>query len=390
MLARLLRRACLASLLLVLAGCSSSSSPAPDPTPAPPVASTEPDAGPAPEAPNALATSADALFTEAESKKTFAGTVVVVDGGKIVLEKAYGTAHVAPDAKNAADTIFRIGSVTKQFTATAVLTLAAEGKLAVTDPLSKHFPDYPTEKLTKDGAEVTLHHLLSHTSGLADPRQSDYFKTNVWKKPIDRQEMLRQGMLLDLIDKPGASFKYLNQNFLLLALVIEKVSGQSWEELLTKRFFEPLGMKDTGAFLPASKKARAATGYYEDTGTLMAWSEAKGFGDPDVTFAFGSGQLYSTAHDLALWDRALASGKIAPAIQKQLFTANVSRYGYGWSIEKESGVDIQWHNGAISPLGFSSFVVRVPSKDRFIAYLANRDIDITEALEGKVAALSVK
>lgn len=394
MLTRALRFASL-SLVVSAAACSSSSS-SPDSAPAP--AATEmPTAPPSTEMPpaappNAFATAIDTLFTDAEAKDAFSGSVIVVDGGKQVLEKGYGFADRSAKRKNLPDTLFRIGSISKQFAASAVLALVQDGKLALTDPVSKFFPDYPKENLTSDGAEVTVHHLLSHTTGLPDPLGDATLKKAVWRRAIAPTEQVDAGKKMPLVRKPGTAFEYVNYNFLLAALIVEKLSGEPYESFLKKRFFAPLGMNDTGTVLPASEAARAALGYADDTsGERTTLSDDPVFKDRDVTFAFGSGQIYSTVRDLAKWDRALADEKILPATSRDLlFKPNLDDYGYGWVIQKKAGVTMEWHNGALSPLGFTALVVRVPAKDRFVAYLANLDLDLIQPFEAKVEALAVK
>lgn len=378
------------SLLVAITGiaggaCSSTTveSPPPSPTPQPDPTTTPPTEEPP--APNALADAIDDMIGRAAKKDAFAGSVIVVDGGKQVLAKAYGNANRDAQKANALDTVFRVGSISKQFTATALLALVADGKVALTDPVSKHFPSYPKENLTKDGVEVTLHHLISHTSGLPDPRATSTFKAAVWRRAIAPSEQVGWAETLPLVATPGTSYAYLNYNFLLAALVVEKVSGQSYEAFLKSRFFGPLGMTDSGTVLAGSPLDRSAVGYYDSDGELLAFTDDPSFVDTDVTLAFGSGQVFSTVGDLAKWDRALYGDKILPAAQRDLlFKPNLDDYGYGWVIETKKGVTVEWHNGALSPLGFSSFMVRVPSKDRFVVYLSNIDISRVQPLESKI------
>lgn len=380
------------SLSLLACGASSANEAAS----APPPAEEVPDAGATPDAeakvPNELADAVDALFAAAEAKDTFSGSVIVVDGGKIVLEKGYGLADRATKRKVAPDTLFRIGSISKQFTATAVLALAQDGKLALTDPVAKYFPDYPKENLAQDGTEVTLHHLLSHTSGLPDPRATTELGKIAWRREIAPSEQVDLVKGMPLVAKPGSAYAYLNYNFLLAAMIVEKVSGQSFEAFMKARFFDPLAMKDTGTRLPAADAGRAAVGYYDAAGELAAFTDSPTFKDPDVTLAFGSGQIYSTVQDLARWDRALLGEKVLGASTRELlFKPNLGNYGYGWVVQKKGDVSFAWHNGALSPLGFTALAVRVPSKDRFVAYLANRDLELVQPLfETKITTLAVK
>lgn len=340
--------------------------------------------------PNPLATEVDELFAAAASDDTFSGSVLVIDGGKQVLARAYGAADRTADRANQPTTIFRIGSVSKQFTAAAILLLVQDGQLSLEDPVAKLFPDYPAANLEKNGVEVTIHHLLSHTSGLPDPRQTDAFKDIVWSRAIDPREQVEMAMPLPLVREPGTACVYTNYNFLLAALIVEIVSGQTYETFLRERIFAPLGMNDTGTILAPSRRADAAVGYSLYEGMLSSFADEPYFHDPDVSFSFGSGQIYSTVEDLARWDRALATDTpLTLSMRNRLWQPNLDDYAYGWIVERKPAL-MQWHNGAIAPLGFYSIVVRVPSKDRFLAVLANRDVDLVESFEAKILKLAQK
>lgn len=366
-------------------GCSSSSAPSAEPSPTP--ATDTPDAG-APgddastpgETANPLSTAADALFTEAANAGTFYGTVILVEHGKTIFQKAYGLADRATERANTIDTILHLGSCSKQFVATGILALVADGELAVGDPLSKYFPDYPKENLTKDGVEVTLHHLLSHTSGLPDPRTTDWFAANLFAGPMAPNDQLAAVSAMPLVKTPGTEFAYTNYNYLLLALVIEKVTGQPYESFLKQRFFDPLGMTDTGTILPESKRANAAIPYLKQGKAYQSMTEDPTFADLDYTYAFGSGQIFTTIGDLARWNQAIDDGRTLPAAQRTLlFTPNLGDYGYGWFAQPSGGVDVQWHTGAL-PVGFTSMMIRAPSKERFGAWISNIDYATTTPL----------
>jgi CubicO group peptidase (beta-lactamase class C family) len=318
--------------------------------------------------------------------------VIVVDGGSRVLAKGYGFADRAASRKNTAGTIFRIGSMSKQFAATAVLVLVNERKIALTDRVSKFFPSYPVANLSRDGVEVTIHHLLSHTSGLPDPRNTPAFRDAVWKRPIAPREQVALASSLPLVRVPGSAFEYLNFNYLLAALIVEQVSGRPYDSFLKERFFVPLGMSDSGTVLRGTEAAHAAVGYAEPPSflSLKGGDGRSSSEDPDFTFAFGSGQVYSTGPDLARWDRALAGESVLPAAARDLlFRPNLKNNGYGWVVGTKNGVAFAWHNGALSPAGFTSYMLRVPSLGRFVAFLANRDVDQIEPFETKVEALAV-
>ena len=223
----LLGRSLPALLLLAATASCSVSSGAPAPADGALPASPEPAPGEdAEEAipPNALAVDVDGLFASATEKDAFSGTVVVVDGGEIVLEKAYGLADRETERPNAVDTIFRVGSVSKQFTAAAALALVEDGKLDTRDPVSKHLPEYPEENLEKDGAEVTVHDLLAQTSGLPSMERTAYFEERAFKGPVDQAELLAAISAQPLVRKPGAAFEYANVNYFVLAVVVERAS----------------------------------------------------------------------------------------------------------------------------------------------------------------------
>jgi D-alanyl-D-alanine carboxypeptidase len=384
--------------------CAGSS---PNPTPHDPVAGNEPQApaqgdsasapAAAPAPPNALAVQADELFTKATTDGQFSGSVVVVDGGKVVLEKSYGLADrdAKPGKPNANDGIYRLGSVTKQFTASAILALAEDGKLSVDDPITKHLAELPKENFTKDGLDVTLHHLLSHTSGINDARSTQWFKDHAWFSTIDPKEYVAVGGALPMRRKPGTKFEYNNWAYYLLGLVVERVSGKSFASFMHDRFFAPLAMNDTGVLrsaMTAAQQARIPHGYSDQDkdGELTTLDANRSFVDRDMTMSLGSGQILSSLSDLVKWDRALAAKKVLPKLQDQLFTNVMDDYGYGWAVETRNGVPVQWHNGALSPLGFTALIVRVPSKDRFVAYLANLDLPLVQPIESKVITLSTR
>lgn len=375
-----------------LAGCAGGEPPD-SRTPAPETEAlpAEPPLAP-PAIENPLAASIDAMLQSAAAREAFAGSVIVVDGGRTVFEKGYGFADRAGIMrKNTPDTIYRIGSVSKQFTAAAVLALATDGKLSLDDSVAKWFPDYPRENLSRDGVDATVHHLLTHTSGIGDGEATPFYESNKWRRPLQPDDIIREAHVLPMSATPGTTHAVLDYGYLLLGRIIEKASGKSYESFLRDRFFAPLGMNDTGTILPTLKQDRAAVGYEKTGRQFAALAEQTVFGDPDCTLAFGSGQIYSTVRDLALWDRALAGDRALSRVDKErLFQPNLDDYGYGWVIEQKGGVVVQWHDGALAPLGFTSYVARIPEKDRFVALLTNLDLEAIAPFEQQVASLSVE
>ena len=204
--------------------------------------------------------------------------------------------------------------------------------------------------------------------------------------------MLASASQLPMKNEPGTKFEYSNWGYYLLGLVVERVSGMSYEAFVKERVLVPAGMNDTAVLLSSltsAQKARVPHGYAKVDDEMTTLDSNRAFIDRDLVAAFGSGQILSTVDDLAKWDRALAAGKVLKN-QNALFSPNLDDYGYGFVIEKRNGLTVEWHNGAISPLGFAALVVRVPEKDRFVAYLANVDWTIVQPLEEKVLTIATK
>ena len=191
--------------------------------------------------PPALASQVDALFEGSVRSDTPGAAVLIARGGKIKLEKGYGLARVESRLPVTSETRFRIGSITKQFTAAAILKLEEEGELSVNDPVSKYIPDWPK------GGEVTIRHLLTHSSGIHNFTAKPAFQTNV--TVATSLEALISSFKNDPYDfAPGEKFLYSNSGYVLLGFIIEKVSGEAYASYLRRTFFEPLGMKNTGVY----------------------------------------------------------------------------------------------------------------------------------------------
>jgi CubicO group peptidase (beta-lactamase class C family) len=266
-------------------------------------------------------------------------------------------------------TKFRIGSITKQFTAAAILRLQKQGKLNVADKLVKFIPDYLR------GGEVTLHHLLTHTSGIHSyTSKPDFMNTvTVPVKPEDHIKSFKN----DPYDfAPGEKYLYNNSGFFLLGYIVEKVSGQSYADFLRHEFFTPLGMTNTGVHEATAVLKHEATGYAYLNGQFrkaINW---------DMSRAGGAGALYSTVQDLFRWNEAVFGGKVlSAAILKPAFAPVLTKqdaelqgqkeigYGYGWAIGKTRGLRVIDHGGGLH--GFLSFLLRVPAKSMTVIVLAN-------------------
>jgi CubicO group peptidase (beta-lactamase class C family) len=290
----------------------------------------------------------------------FLGSVLVADGDAVLLDKGYGKANLEWDQDNAPDVKFRVGSLTKQFTATLVLLLQQEGKLDITQPVTRYLPDAPAA-----WGKVTLAELLGQTSGIPDFTADKGFSE--WSmSPRTPAEILAFFKDRPLEFDPGSKFEYSNSNYQVLGAVIEKVAGKPYGELLRERIFRPLGMTDTGLDADELILAHRAQGYRRRKGVLeQPRSES-------MTVPWAAGAIYSTTGDLLKWERGLFGGKLLDAASvKAMTTAGKGDYGLGVLVVQRGGSAIIWHNGGIE--GFHAFLAYAPQKRVTVAVLSNVD-----------------
>ena len=308
----------------------------------------------------------DNIFISATKERTPGAAVLLSRDGEIIYENEFGYADVGNKVPVTTETKFRIGSITKQFTATAILKLQEEGKINVNDTLSAFIPDFPR------GNEVTIHHLLTHTSGIHSYTNRPNFMKYVTMS-ISPEALLDTIKNFEYDFDPGESYLYNNSGYYILGYIIEKVSGKEYGEYLKETFFDPLGMKNTGVHGPLLLLDNEATGYSYEAGILkkaINW---------DMTNAGGAGALYSTVHDLYTWNEALFNGKVlSEESLKAAFTPVVLNnnkkpegveYGYGWVLYKIRGTDFTGHGGGLH--GFLSFLSRQPENNITITVLCN-------------------
>jgi CubicO group peptidase (beta-lactamase class C family) len=311
----------------------------------------------------------ESLFQRAMKPGYPGAAVLVSQNGKILFEKGYGLANRQENIPIIPSTTFRIGSITKQFIAAAILKLAEDGRLSISDKLSKFFPDFPR------GDEVTVYHLLTHTSGIHSFTSVPDFIEKV-TGAITQQEMIDNIKGYGYDFDPGKSFLYNNSGFYLLGCIIEKVTGMSYGAYLNKTFFKPLGMAHTGVYSKDVAFEREAIGYsYEniDVATALDWN---------MDFAGGAGSLYSNVRDLYQWNEAVFSGKVlSPKSLEAAFTpARLSNgevadaqggghYGFGWALGSLRGCEEISHGGGLN--GFASFLTRFPQDSFTVVVLSN-------------------
>ena len=308
-------------------------------------------------------------------------SVAIVKDGQVILFKGYGQRSLADKRPVDTNTLFAIGSVSKQFTCAAVLLLAEEGKLSARDPVAKYYPDLTRAK------DITLLDLMNHTSGYPDYYPLDFLDRRLQRR-IDPDELLRQyaGGKLDF--EPGTKYSYSNTGYILLGRVVEKVSGQSLGEFLSRRIFQPLRMEHTFYEFPP-EDARVAAGY-----TTFALSDPELVGPESNGWLGGAGGIYSTPSDLAKWNLALIEGKVLKPESYALMTAprklaggKQSDYGCGLSLRTQEGRQVISHNGAVS--GFNTWNAVIPSTRSAVTMTCNIEGGLG-SLPGQVFSLLLK
>lgn len=271
----------------------------------------------------------------------FAGAVLVAKDGQVILHGGYGLADRQRGIPITPETVFDIGSITKQFTASAILKLEEQGRLSVNDPIRYYLDGVPPDK-----AGITIHHLLTHSSGLQDVFGDDY-------EVMTRDSLVARALGSDLLWEPGVRYRYSNAGYSLLGAIIEKLSGRSYEAFLREELFVPAGLTQTGYRLPDWLKEKIARGYRQgvDWGTPLdkLWAD-----DGPYWNLRANGGLLSTVGDLYRWNVALESGAVLSQLSRdKMFAPQVpeneertSFYGYGWAVTPTMrGTNLIWHNG---------------------------------------------
>ena len=305
----------------------------------------------------------------------FSGAILVVKDGRILLSKGYGMANYELGISNTPKTKFHIASVSKMFTAAAVLLLEDEGRLMISDPVAKFVSDYP------QGERITIHHLLTHTSGI--PNVNDFPDYGQWSRfPHELEEIVGWFKTKPLEFAPGERYGYSNSNYNLLALIIEKASGERYGDFLKRRIFDPLEMRDSGHDdTPTRLLENRASGYAPSGGNGIANAPFL-----DWSIKIGNGSLYSTVEDLYKWDRALAGEKLLKkAALEKLFTEHIKGIGYGWFVARHLGRRAVYFNGR-SP-GFTSSIDRFIDDDACLIILSNNYAPVPQLIIKDLAAI---
>jgi CubicO group peptidase (beta-lactamase class C family) len=296
----------------------------------------------------------------------FNGSILVAEKGKVIYKKGFGMANMEWEIPNSTDTKFRIGSVTKQFTATLILQLVEEGKIKLDGKLSDYLPDYRKDT----GDKITVHQLLNHTSGVPSYTGLPGFFANESRNPYKVDDFVKKFASGDLEFEPGSKFSYNNSGYYLLGAIIEKVMGKSYAENLQTRIFDRLGMTNTGYDVHGTILKKRASGYQK---TPAGFENAAYL---DMGLPYSAGSMYSTVEDLYKWDQALYENKIISAESKKLMvTPGLENYGYGFDIrdrpigKTDQKTKIISHGGGIN--GFNSLFTRAVDQKNTVILLDN-------------------
>ncbi|UWZ86630.1 serine hydrolase [Occallatibacter riparius] len=313
------------------------------------------------------AASADQYLRAWADQGRFAGTVLIAKGDKILLRKGYGLANYQGKVPNAPETVFRIGSITKMFTAFGILQLEEKGKLSVNDPVVKYVPEIPAA-----WSAITIHQLLCHKSGIPDFVNAKAY--GAFNQPHAVENAIREYADKPLVNAPGATLRYSNSGYVLLGRVIEKVSGKPYDEYITENILKPAGMTHTGMDPTREPKANLANGYRWDGEEVVNAP----FSQPDYSPAGG---LMSTVDDMYRFDRALKAGTLfSKAIMEKAWGSYgrwtapppipmEADYGYGWMTGNDFGHKWVGHGGWVN--GFVSEFNRYPDDDMVVIVLWN-------------------
>lgn len=331
----------------------------------------------APPGDSELQSQVDAIAAEALKKPGGVGLSIGVSrGSNVVVAKGYGLADAEFDVPADKDTMFRIGSVTKQFTAAAIMTLLEQGKISLEDDTSKFLPDYPMQ-----GHHVTIRHLLTHTSGIVSYTDVGEEWQKLMPLELSHEELLALVKDKPFEFEPGTKWAYNNTAYYMLGMIIENISGKSYAEFMQDEFFTPMNLDRTRYDVSRDLIKNRAQGYSLRKGEL-ANDAPLGMSQPGA-----AGALLSTGEDLVRWSKALSSGNVVSADSfKQMITpvtlpdGTNTEYGFGLMIGEMDGVEVVQHGGGIH--GFNSMLIWVPEQDLHVAVISNG-----EALDsGKVAS----
>ncbi len=307
--------------------------------------------------------------------KQFMGSVLVARGDDVVFSKSFGSANLEWNIANTPATKFRIGSMTKQFTAASILLLEERGKLKIDDPVKKYMPDAPAA-----WDKITIFNVLTHTAGLPNFTSfPEYAKMQAFPNTPEQIVDTFKNKPLDF--EPGSKFSYSNSGYVLLGYLIEKITGASYEKFLQENIFTPIGMKDSGYDSSTAIIERRASGYAPSPAGPVNAEYVH------MSVPHGAGALYSTTQDLLEWQLALYGGKVLkPESFAKMTTPFKDDYAFGLIVRTTDGRKQMWHNGGIQ--GFNSSMAWYPESKTTIVVLANLNGQAPDQMLPQLAAVA--
>lgn len=324
----------------------------------------------------------DATMEEHFTADAPGGIVLVAKGDQVLYERALGLADVPTKRPLRTTDQVRIGSITKQFAGVAILQLAEQGKLNVTDEIQQHV-DFP-----KKEHPITIEHLVTHTSGIPNYTDLPWFVPDTFAKDIELPALIARFKDLPLEFAPGTRWNYSNSGYLLLTAIIEKVSGMEWPTYAERNLFRPAGMAHTSAAVTAARLPNEVSGYQREGD---GWAPALPL---SLTWPRAAGSIRSTVGDLHQWNTAVHTGTLlGTAMQEKAFTASTLAdgsscgYSYGWMCMNVQGSPTYEHSGGIN--GATTNGIYLPQEDLYVIVLVNRESSDASALAPKLAAIAL-
>ena len=322
----------------------------------------------------------DSLFAPYDAPGMPGASVVVIRDGRVVANRSYGLADVETGTPTSDSTNYRLASLSKQFTAASVMLLVRDGRLRYDTPIGELLPGLPAH-----ARNVTVRHLLTHTSGLRDYEDFVPASQTVQARDADVPQILHR--VDSTYFPPGSAYRYSNTGYALLALIVERLSGQRYAQFLHDRIFAPLGMNNTVAYEAGiSTVPNRAFGYTVRSSGVVRSDQSS------TSAVLGDGGIYSSIRDLITWNRALDEGRLLSGAELEtawtpmrLGDGTTSRYGFGWFTEREDGSLRLSHHGETS--GFTNFILKYPERRLTVIVLTNRRGGVPWDLAAAIARL---
>lgn len=326
-----------------------------------------------------LETTFDKILSKNYSGEKPGATALVYKDGEVLYRKAVGMANLELNVAMTPENVIEIGSITKQFTAVAILMLMEQGKLSAEDEIIKFIPDYPTNKKT-----ITVHHLLNHTSGIKSYTSMESFMSLV-RKDMTPTEIIDHFKNEEMEFDPGEEWSYNNSAYIILGHIIEVVSEKSYADFISENIFKPLGMKNSYYGSMTQLIPNRATGYSPAEG---GWRNANYL---SLTLPYAAGSIMSNVDDMLLWHKAVHNNTLITAESRAKAFTNTTlnngdptNYGYGWMINEINGSPSIEHGGGI--FGYTTAGIYVPDENLYVIVLTNRDGSSPDGEAVKIAA----